>query len=252
MKCNGKHNRNAIVLAKILVWPNAVRSWPHEHLCCYTNLTRSVLIELKCVATGRLRLDWSDWAPIARLQSVEEGKTIDESTNREPWTDIDILIKTRSVLTGSGGRPRFLGYLTEAGPTRPDLTMFENRPDPGPDKYRSVPGRIPVLTRSEAIIARNGQCIQMAVGKMHRFIRIHQHGQNPNKFSSSRLVVDRYCWYQCINLSHQPSIHQITSTKPPSLYAIGAIGHAVHRHLYDDWNPRSFFSSRDWGCRWGI
>ena len=150
-KCNGKHNRNAIVLAKILVWPNAVRSWPHEHLCCYTNLTGSVLIELKCVATGRLRLDWSDWAPIARLQSVEEGKTIDESTNREPWTDIDILIKTRSVLTGSGGRPRFLGYLTEAGPTRPDLTMFENRPDPGPDKYRSVPGRIPVLTRPEAI-----------------------------------------------------------------------------------------------------
>ena len=108
-KCNGKHNRNAIVLAKILVWPNAVRSWPHEHLCCYTNLTGSVLIELKCVATGQLRLDWSDWAPIARLQSVEEGKTIDESTNREPWTDIDILIKTRSILTGSGTRPRFLG-----------------------------------------------------------------------------------------------------------------------------------------------
>src|SRR5438876_10120154 len=69
-KCNGKHNRNAIVLAKILVWPNAVRSWPHEHLCCYTNLTGSVLIELKCVATGRLRLDWSNWAPIQDWQSV--------------------------------------------------------------------------------------------------------------------------------------------------------------------------------------
>jgi len=86
------------------------------------------------------------------------------------------IIKSRSVLTGSRTRPRFLGYLAQAGPTRPvwpwsrtdiDRLLFgtdrcgnrgidrispnPDRPDRGIDKCRSVPGRIPVLTRPEAI-----------------------------------------------------------------------------------------------------
>ena len=91
------------------------------------------------------------------------------------------------------------------------------------------------LSSTNNSLARYGECMQVAFGQTHRFIRIHQRGREPCKLSSPQLVVDRYCWYQCINRSHQPSIHQITSTKPPSVYAIGATGHTINRDLCDDW-----------------
>ena len=48
------------------------------------------------------------------------------------------LIKTRSVLTGSGTWPRFLRYLTEVESTRPGLPMFGNWPkDTGSDSTGS-------------------------------------------------------------------------------------------------------------------
>src|SRR3954469_8059608 len=88
-------------------------------------------------------------------------------------------------------------------------------------------------------LACYGNSMQLVFGKTNRLIRIYSIDRQSYTFSSSSMVVDSNCRYQCLNGDNQLNIYQTTITISSTFSTISIIESTCSGNIYNDWNSRT-------------